>query len=724
MAVINGSNFPWSYWGPKNAGFYIQNGANYVGGAVAGGSAGNLLVTLASFSNWPRAADGSPDMSIITPAPGWVILKTMVMREGGDPRVIGGFSILFEYLLTPSDYTNKQWHTTVESPVDTRCFRAWAFLINESTSVNGVAVVEETVPAINHYPPAPEGAVAGDRVLQFILPPEYGAAKDHIQTIWDSDTVPSNDIQPETRPWNEFPLSDTSYSGKYWRTYKAGSYNRALVAHPCLLVTCTLSPVAKPLPPVLSAPPKDTWTDLSARGVTVSWKPYNGFAAPQTGWILKCETTYGTLYWNALSANLVTTSTVNSGAVSSVNIPASSFPAATSRNVNHIFSAATVAGGYQSPFSPVKVVLNTAPPLAGATLEGRSPDGQLATLIPQARFSFAPGNPTIAVTAWEAKLLAAGVEVASGEGALTPGQATVLWSSAYQVPNLTTVQVMVRCLQMGGEWSPWAISEEAEANVTVPIAPSVVATPTTHGTSGVPGVHVAISWDGLADPYSWETQSSTGYLARQAPDGSWSLVGTFPLPPGITEASITDYGSELGEVSYRAWATGTAVDGSTLLGHQGEGTVEVLSHKSWLVDPRHPETAMKLNRLEEGTRTRPVDITVSEAVGRADSLVSYGQARLMTGSEKVRVDTPQEEQALVALLTSGAVLKLSATPERQGMARGTEAKTVYPPNLWFRPSGDFTIERLDSKGLYSQRYISFPWVEQKPPVATVEQVSW
>lgn len=688
---------------------------------------GDVLVVRLRMKNLPVVkGTTNPDMGLVTPPNGWRLISYAVARQGMDPRVAAITDGLWAKLGTYEDGATDYFYWTIDTskgatfePDGGKWSGLWR---GTEKAISHVGWTMEQTAAIDHtiLPPAVAGISYAVQVSNFGFY-ELGW---HYGHLYNTRTVPTNDVHATVSDFVH-GTAPANVSG-YFASYRAGSHNRVLAAQMAQMLYITFSTAPTPLAPVIVSPAIQQTFDAPENGLAIAWRHLQGFASEQTGWTLRASIGSAVTYWNATTRTWEPSAVRNLGGAQDTFLPPAAFAGTHGKAV--YLGLQTYSDNVASPWSQNLVVWSVPSPTTVATVAGRDAAGEVASLRPSLNFMATAGASNLVITGWEATLanLATDVVYATGASAVDASglgaswgstlatTAALSWSPNFELLNGEDFVFSVRTQQQGGEWSTW-VSETGRTNVTVPGAPSIELTNVKHAESGVPGVSLYAVFPFETDGFRWETGTDTTVDIERLDAGAWVRVAEIAAAPHQAHFVYEDYGAAGGPVTYRMAARSLATDGSRLQGHWQEATIETTVEGGWLLDATNPAAALHLFILEEDGQERETNQTSFNVLGRSDPLVNYGTPTLRRGSHTVLVNGQDEEDALYKLLTSGSQLKLSGYRERDGVRGGHRVGRT----LFLRATGNVNVEQAIGRGVYSQRRLSFAWVEQKAPVKKV-----
>lgn len=277
-----------------------------------------------------------------------------------------------------------------------------------------------------------------------------------------------------------------------------------------------------------------------------------------------------------------------------------------------------------------------------------------------------------------------------------PGEWTVPYEDALTTHQQYQFHAKVR--QSGGQWSPW-VTLNVEPNVDTPDAPTISVTPTTHETSGLPGLAVTVVMP------AWTGMPMTARVQRLI-DGAWVDVGTAALNPGGSTV-MTDYTCPSdAPTEFRVRAETTDLDGAPLNGPWSASATGSMpaTAAEWVFDPAHPETAIHVPLRDSDTPGWDSGSTGVRVIDRPDAVIVTGTASLDHGSTVAICTSLAQRAALEALLKSGQLLLARLWVEGGKPAQDRWLRVVGNPSR-------AQLGHVDHEG----RLLTFAWEQQPPP---------
>lgn len=462
--------------------------------------------------------------------------------------------------------------------------------------------------------------------------------------------------------------------------------------------------------------------------LNLKWDFVDGFTGEQTQYALK-KTKAGVTQWFVASSNSWTTTEAwNTSPLRSAVLPSTlANPGETVTVEVAVMCAGSAASFYSLPVT----VSGLQPPEVTVTLAAIS----LAARVPSVRptvsltVTTAPGASYLGYQAeWkyeDGPGIYTGQAFGDNNGGLPPAVVTKTQSGtassftfASDVPNYAIVNLRVRVQQSGGAWSEW-VTQRFQAWVATPTEPSVVASTSTHPTSGLPGVKLAIEWSNLALPgegiYDWTArQVLVNVQRRVVGEDTWTEVGSFPNRIGNVLFELYDWASPAGvPMEYRVRAKDTMPDGGTIFSPFGYAAAPVTVPANacgWLIDIDKPELAVAVVEVERDAEVWDSGGTPVDLMSGPYPVVAYGQKRYKPRRGKLRTQTLGDEAALVNLLNSrGLLLWRGIRP--YDAATGERVNEAV---RWLRVVQEVS-SAFSYQGPTTKREIEFSYIAQPPP---------
>ncbi len=320
---------------------------------------------------------------------------------------------------------------------------------------------------------------------------------------------------------------------------------------------------ATPSAPTLTSPANATYEDLSGAS-TYTWTYNNTDGSTQAAYAFRNKIAGGSTYsyYNASTNALQTSEVWNASTSGSATLGAGIL----SNGNQYNWSVATQSNyGLQGPFANDFTVVGQAAP----TVTLAAPTGTITSNT--AEVAWSPVFPSGAYqTAYQIWVYDLATTQATG---FTVGQTTgLVWGSGLvssnavsaltgALPNSTTCVFYLQLTETGNELSA-IVSTTATVNFTPPVAPTVVATPTTDA-NGTPIIEVTVtghdnllsandaSFEGGVGSWTARVNSTIAQSSAKALQGSYSLAvtstaagafsvqaGTYPVTAGSSYSAL------------------------------------------------------------------------------------------------------------------------------------------------------------------------------------------
>ena len=320
---------------------------------------------------------------------------------------------------------------------------------------------------------------------------------------------------------------------------------------------------ATPSAPTLTSPANATYEDLSGAS-TYTWTYNNTDGSTQAAYAFRNKIAGGSTYsyYNASTNALQTSEVWNASTSGSATLGAGIL----SNGNQYNWSVATQSNyGLQGPFASDFTVVGQAAPTVTLT----APTGTITSNTAEVAWSpvFPSGAYQTAYQIWVYDLAtsqATGFTVGqttgliSGSGVVASNAVT---ATVGTLPNFTTCVFYVQLTETGNELSA-IVSTTATVNFTPPVAPTVVATPTTDA-NGTPIIEVTVtghdnllsandaSFEGGVGSWTARVNSTIAQSSAKALQGSYSLAvtstaagafsvqaGTYPVTAGSSYSAL------------------------------------------------------------------------------------------------------------------------------------------------------------------------------------------
>ena len=387
-------------------------------------------------------------------------------------------------------------------------------------------------------------------------------------------------------------------------------------------------------------------------------------------------------------------------------------PGSMTADVTYTLSVAArgTVGGLSVYSDPVTV--DTHPKPAATIDVAPSAGGVVSSLTPTVTPGGTPASGQT-LTGYQVEVLTStGTQWAYADlaGSLSP------WIVTPPLPNNTTGwAARIRVEQTGGALSDWVTAGFDVAAVT-PGAPTVTVSAAEHDVSGLPVARLTVDLPWETDGFDYASNVIAVDVDRSVDDGvTWERVGSVsPTPGWATGIVIDDDAPSHLTATYRARASATTTYGGVLDGAWGYAPGYVgPSGETWLYPLGFPELAVRVDLVSADDGQVTSNRTGVHVIGAPHQVVTGVAAVAAAGGYVARTDTPDDEAALVGLLSAGHLLSLSMSEEKD-----LSGWRHQVPRRWFRTVGDIAAARV-AQGPWTARLVSWQAVPQQAPTSTV-----
>ena len=389
--------------------------------------------------------------------------------------------------------------------------------------------------------------------------------------------------------------------------------------------------------------------------------------------------------------------------------PAGAFPADEQYELR-VATKGTIGGlsVYSDP-----VVVDTHPaPTATVTLTPYDPVLEVTSSL--SPLVTVDGTPAVGqeLLSWEAEVL---TDTGARWAVLSSDSMAAQFVTPALPNNVTGWSVRGRVRQSGGATSEWVTVPFDVAAVT-PGVPDVTVAMAENAVSGLPVARLTVDLPWETDGFNYTDNVITLTVERSVDEGvSWQPVGSVsPTPGWASGITLDDDAPSHLYATYRVRASATTQYGGVL--ESGWGVAAGFAGPvvtPWLSPLGFPELAVPVvlvsatdEQITSGQAGTPI-------LGVPYQVVSGVASVYAGGGFVARTDTPDDEAALVALLSGGHLLTMSMCEEKD-----SSGDWHAVPRRWFRVVGDISTARV-VQGPYTLRLVSWTAVPQPAPASTV-----